>query len=68
MRSAATEQNASTTSGSNCVSAHRRSSSSATSALIRARYGRLETIASYASQTAITRAPSGMSSPARLSG
>ena len=65
---AITRQNASTTSGSNCVPAQRRSSSMASVSGIGSRYGRSVVMASKASQTDTMRAPSGISSPRRPSG
>ena len=59
---------AATTSGSNCIPAHRRISATAVSQGRPLRYARWEVIASRVSATASTLAGSGMSAPASLSG
>src|SRR4051794_351898 len=66
--SSTASRNALATRSSNWRPANERISSRAVSAASAGRYGRSRVIASWASQTRITRAPSGMSSPARPSG
>src|SRR6185437_8395449 len=58
-----TSWNASTTRGSNCVPAQRRSSASASGGVMATRYERSVVIASNASQTQTIRAPIGIAPP-----